>query len=272
MLNKIQLIFKSFLVFLFIDTLFLIPAFLFLEINFLVAIITLLVVLNILFCFSIKQVVTDNLDAKNIYPKDRYGIWNLIEDEEGKGYALDIFISKLPYPFSLSYRGVFKPLIVFSECLWDSLSEKERAMLVRYHLFQVKKRWAFRSTLASHLCYNFQNIFFFTKIFQFLFKKRKKEPNNISLSFLRILGLLTRVSRVKKDLEIAPREQDRKILALLLWKIQSLYELQNHYPLPLYFVPLLPSNPLTSLKKECYIAFQPNIKARVRSLVGSYPP
>ena len=272
MLDKIQPLFKSFLILICIDVLCLSLVLLFLEVRFLVPSVIGLLILNSSFFLSSKKRFLKSLKCSILHPEDHYGIHSLIKNQKTKIDHVHFYISKLDYPFSLSFQNKKKSWVVISDSLWSFLTEREKIMLIRYHLFCIKQGWTLLSTLLSSLLFGIEKFFYFLNRPRFLFKKRpKNHKNKAFLLLLKTLGLLTQKSYLKKDQKIVSEDAGKQTLALLLWKIQSLYQLQRN-PIPLYLTPLLLGNPLTSLKEGCYIALQPDIRVRVRSLTGSYPP
>ena len=272
MFQKIQPLFKSLLLLIFVDSLFASIVLLFLEIRFLIPTLAGLIILNLSFYFSVKTRLLGSLSCKKIHPNDPWRIHALLKGFKNKPSYVDFYISKAPSFFSLSYGNRMKTYIVFSESLWESLSEKEKKMLIHYHFHFIKEGWTLLLTLLHSLLFGIEKLLFIFNFPQFILRKKREQNKNILFTLLlKALGFITQKFFLQRDQEIALLENQKQILALLLWKIQSLHQVQKN-PFPLSLTPLLIGNPLTSLERGCYISLQPDIKVRVKALRGSYPP
>ena len=272
MFQKIQPLFKSFLLLIFADSLLIFTVLFFLEIRFLIPTLTGLIILNLSFYFSTKTRLLKSLSCQKIYPHDPWRVHTLLKEFKNKPSYVDFYISKAPSFFSLSYGNRMKAYIVFSESLWESLSEKERSMLIHYHLYFIKEGWTILLTLLHSLLFGIEKFLFIFNLSRFISRKKREQSKNILFALLlKAIGLFTQKLFLQRDQEIAPSEDQKQTLALLLWKIQSLYQAQK-YSFPLSLTPLLIGNPLTSPERGCYISLQPDIKVRVKALRGSYPP
>lgn len=225
-------------------------------------------------------------------PKDILGIW----EEEKKTFSNEkalCYIVEKEVPLSFHFSSLRANSAVFSRHLLELLTPEEVKALVCYFFTVFSTNWSLFFTLLSFFCFPiwilcflleapFRFFYSFFKNSIFLNKKKVLENSNcvnsekkkrseiLSPLFFKLLPLFFYRVFLCMDKK-TQKKTTGEALGSALWKVQSLYEVENFSP-PLWMSPLFFGNPLTFRVYRWYFSFQPRLRQRVKALVGSYPP
>lgn len=276
--------FKSYLFLLILNLILLSPA-IFLEVRFLIPLASFLVIFNTYLFFFPQLNILKKIPTQHFTPYDPWDVIILSKELANKKNIKNVicYKSKKPFPFSVCFGNSRGYYIIISEPLLNLLSKKELNTLLAYYFHAIRTGNIFYLSLLSGLIYTLESLFFiinyprnFFNLFGGLKKSRQMPSKSITVFILLIFGWLTKplfhhldksFSSIKdKNLDgIA----NSKKLALLLWKINSLYRLEKISTL-LYLAPIfITGNPFIKNNSQ---SLYPKIKLRVKNLTGLYPP
>jgi heat shock protein HtpX len=190
----------------------------------------------------------------------------------------DIFLLDVPSAISFSFSHLPNSSAIFiSETLVEDLSPAEIEALIAFEIARISLGQSFLAVIASSLGFVL-TIFaeFIDKFFllQFLYPIEKRK-HFVELSIAPLitalsLFLVRKDQSLKADLLASEWLKDKKVLAHLLWKLDSLIatrptrvRLCDSY--------LFTVNPLTNQTWSRYFLLQASVRHRIRKLVGHYP-
>ena len=202
---------------------------------------------------------------------DIYKIWH--NKAEGLPDNADrCYIAPGPDLFSLHFSNGKTNGAVFSESFLELLSQKELEALVCYYKTGFATGWSLFLTLLSLFCAPVRMVFFILESPFRLFLKDSKLKAS-PFCFLLFLTVLSRPAQgIFLSLDQKTQRRCPKAgLPKALWKMQSLYELEQMHP-PDWMIPVFSADPLTKKSFKWYISFQPKIRLRIKALTGTYPP
>ena len=264
--------YKTFLFLFSLNALLILPMSLLFHVRFLIPICLLALVLDVfLLCFMTFYTRKTSLFSA-FPPDDPYKLSFCFEQLKQKNNLKNIQLLKLQGVdsacFYLSDLG--GSLVVLSENILESFSQKDRAYFLSYAFQKIKSGDALFLTVLSAFLFFVEN-FFYVLSYPFVFlKKQKTEILDKGLIF-KILSLITRNTFYNNDKLLLKEEAQKRDQAIFLWKLNSFLSL-NPPQLPRFFAPVFLTNFLTNLYEKDYISLQPLIKRRIKKLVGSYPP
>lgn len=261
---------KSSLPLLFINLIPLLFFSLLLEPRFLIPLIAFLLCLNVYLCFVFPSQILNHFSVQSLTPQDPWQIMPLLKKTMPPSSSVEFYKIKQSQPLSLCFGSAHKQYILFSESLLDLLSPKEKELLLSYYAYSISQGGYFALTLWSGLIYLLDRILFVLNYPLKIFKKQNSKPS-LNMVMVLIFFLLTPWVRLHFFKLDSHQKENNKDWAFLLWKLDSAYQLEN-FNFPSFLAPLFPCNPLTNLKRGCYVSLQPKIKLRVKKLIGSYPP
>lgn len=224
-----------------------------------------------------------------------FKIWKEEKKDLSKKKALCYIVEK-EIPFTLHFSGLQTHSAVFSRGLLALLTVEELKALVCYFWTLFSAGWSLFFTLLSFFCFPIRALLFLLEIpFHFIYSIFKFLKNSVFLNKEKMTEDLNDVTTGKqKRSEIlfplffkllslsfyrvflcmdkkAYQKPAGKALGSALWKVQSFYEVENVSP-PLWMSLLFFGNPLTFRVYKWYFSFQPQLRSRVKTLIGSYPP
>ena len=218
--------------------------------------------------FRCEKTLLDSLSLNPLPPGDPWGLDLFLQKSE-PSFPVTLYLIKIPFPLSFCLGGRSSSRIVFSEKLLETLSEEEKKLMIRWYVRAGERGSVFFLTVLSVILRRLGGFFSFISLPDRLFGKKRK----MNIVFRWILYGLRRLLRgmfFRMDKAAVTGQNPRK-LALILWKMQSLYETDT-CPLPFFFAPLFFADPLAAPNGPA-VPLQPDKQQRVRLLTGgAYPP
>ncbi len=222
----------------------------------------------------------------NLYPKihiEGHDAWNLVRmskrfAELAHIPAPEIYLLEVRSALSFSFSNQpGKSAIFLSETLVEDLTPPELEALIAFEVARISLGQSFLAMIASSLGFVITLVaeFIDRYIFmQFLAadSKRKHVAELALAPFVTLLSLLLvrKDQSLKADALASHWLRNRKVLAQLLWKLDSLVATR---PLRVRLCDsyLFTVNPLTNQIWSRYFLLQASVRHRIRKLVGHYP-
>ena len=266
--------YKSFLFLFVLNSLFILPVWLFLNLRFLIPAFVCLFILNLFLLFFISFYLRKKFSFSVFASEDPYGVSFVFEELKAiynlKNIQL-LKIKQLSYSF-FYFNGGKTSFVVLSEDLLENFSKEDIKRLLTYPFQMIKGGdLLFLTLLGSFLFLIEKALYFLNHPFFFFKKKPIKKENFILVLVLKALSVMTKKIFYRLDTSFLSKGNNNKKQALLLWKLHGLAK-TNPPKISPFLAPLFLTNPLTNSAWECYISLQPLIKDRVKSLIGVYPP
>ena len=260
---------KSFLLLLFLDGGSLSFCFYLLPIKYFIFILVFLVILNIYLLFFSEFLFIKTLQLSPLLPGQFPAIQEIWEEYK-ISKKTHCYIADTKSPFTCAFSNSQADFAVFSKGLLEILTKEEVKAIVYYYLQSFSTGYSFFLTLISYICWL---IFKLLIVIELPFRLIKKNPSPTPFCFPFVLKAFSLISGwifFYLDKKTQQKLQGRDY-PHVLWKTQSLLKMEN-FSLPVWMAPVFLGNLLTLKSIKWYLSFQPKIRARVKALIGSYPP
>lgn len=291
-----KIFFKSFVPLFIFNSFYLSFLFYFLPIHYFFSLLIFFVAVNVWLLFFPAFPFIQKFSPRLAFPTERiFKIWEMEQAASSQKKSL-CYIVEEEMPFALHFSGLQTNSAVFSRGLLELLTVEELKALVCCFWTLFSTGWSLFFTLFSFFCFPIRVLFFLLEIpfhfvysiFKFLknsvFLNKEKitedsndgaieKPKNKEILFPLFFKLLSLpFSRVFLHIDKKTYQKSAgKALGGALWKAQSFYEMENISPPP-WMSLLFFGNPLTFRVYKWYFSFQPQLRLRVRALIGVYPP
>jgi len=239
-----------------------------------------MVAVHILILFLSKTRIYNFFEKTQIEGKDTWGLM-LSAQKYAKLAGIpcpEVYLLDVSAALSFSFSNQTQSSAIFlSETLVEDLNARELEALIAFETARISLGQSFAAVIASSAGFvlNLLTGFIDRYVFmQFLFSEAKRK--HIAEIFMTpfvtaFCWFLIRKEQTLRADELAGQwMQNKKILAITLWKLESLV---NTGPTKLRLCDsyLFTINPLTNRRWSRYLSLQASVRQRIRNLVGHYP-
>ena len=266
-----RVFYKSLLFIMLWNALFLLLAFLLLEIHFLIPVIVLLLFFNLFLALFTHHFIKKNYPFSHFPPDDPYGVSALFEEFKKKNPDLKVQLLKSQELSSLYWSGFEGTVIALSEDFLENFSQEELNCFLAYAFKKTRSGDLFFLSLLSSFLYLILKPVFVLDFPLFL-KRGKEERGFLQKGLIRLLSLATKPLFYKIDRQLFKKTEQKRNQAWLLWNLESFTRLQKQ-KIPLFLSSLCLIKPFSGhFKEEKSPSLQPSVKNRLKKLINTYPP
>lgn len=240
-----------------------------LGLKFLILFLFFLLVLNLYLLFFSQLQLFKSMEVYSFTPQDSWGVHDLSRKLSQKYSIKNIscYKSKASFPFSLCFGNSQKYSIVLSEQLLELLSFKEIETLLNYYFYVVSKKSVFYFSVLSAFIYLINQILFIINFPVYFFRKRKHQQASTWIHLFLSWTTKKRLSQLDKDFSADSGQS--KELAFLLWNLHFIYKInKKSIPIHWHLLSIVSDGLFPNIDHSLY----PDIKLRIKNLVGDYPP